>query len=113
MPAAPRPPARDDVEPHDNALRWRVRSRRKGVDPQFVDLGAYDGNGRCSCRDFQVRMEPLLRAGRLPADAVEAGVLKVREWHAGPWEACICYHIYRARQELVVDLIKTLKKSGG
>lgn len=105
----PRPPRLDDVQPHDNSMRWHVRSRRKGVDPQLVDLSAYNGNGRCSCKDFQTRMEPILKQGLNPADAVEAGVLELRHYMAGPWEAAHCYHIYRARGALASAFIDTLR----
>lgn len=84
MPAKPRPPRRDDVVAFDHSFRWRVRSRRSRIDPHLVDLSAYGGNGRCSCKDFQTRMEPLLREGRRPEDAVEAGVLDLRSYHEGP-----------------------------
>ncbi len=104
----PRPPRLDDVQPHDNSMRWFVRSRRRQVDPHLVDLSAYDGNGRCTCKDYQTRMEPVLKQGLNPADAVEAGVLELREYHAGPWEAARCYHIYRARGALTDAFIQTL-----
>lgn len=105
---APRPPRLDDVEPHDNSMRWRVRSRRKQVDSHLVDLSAYNGVGRCTCKHYQVRIEPLVRDGRNPADAIEAGVLKLEPFHAGPWEGFICYHIFRARCALTDAFIKTL-----
>lgn len=107
MPGTPRAPRQDDVEPHDDSMRWRVRSRRARVDPHLVDLVAYGGNGRCSCKDFQTRMEPILRKGLRPEDAVEAGVLEVRGYMAGPWEACRCYHIYRARGALADAFVET------
>lgn len=108
MPKTPRPPRYDDVESFDHSTRWRVRSRTGG-DKYVVDLGAYFGNGRCSCRDFEVRMEPILKHGKKPEDAVAAGIVEVREYHFGPWDACRCYHLMRARQVLVDAFISTLK----
>ncbi len=109
MQVRPKNPRQDDVESHDNSMRWRVRSRRPGIDPHLVDLAAYGGNGRCSCTDFQTRMEPVLRQGLNPADAVEAGVLELRWYMAGPWEGARCYHIYRARQALADAFVATFR----
>lgn len=46
-----------------------------------------------------------------PAEAVEAGVLKVREYQCGPWQAAMCYHIIRAREALCDAFIKTLREA--
>lgn len=102
------PPSQSDVEPHDSSFRWLVRSRRTTT-KYLVDLAAYGGNGRCSCKDFETRMETILRHGRKPEEAIEAGILEIRDYMAGPWEACRCYHIYRARGALADAFISTLR----
>mgnify|MGYP001596246919 CR=1 FL=1 len=101
-------PRKSDVQAHDNALRWLVRSRH-GPIKHLVDLGGYNGNGRCSCTDFQTRMEPILKKELDPSEAVESGVLKQRNYHEGPWAAAQCYHIFRARNTLTDAFIKKLR----
>lgn len=84
-----------------------MRSRTSGK-KYLVDVSSYEGTGRCSCQHYLTRIEPLIRRGRKPEEAIEAGVLKLQPFHQGPWEAFICYHLFRARQALVDAFIKTL-----
>lgn len=108
MPKPPRPPSQQDVEPFDSSFRWFVRSRTSGA-KYLVDLSAYGGNGRCSCKSFEVRMQPILSRGKNPADAVEVGILKLQPYHLGPWQACMCHHIIAARSALTDAFISTLR----
>ncbi len=112
MVKTPKPPSRDDVEAGDCSTRWFVRSRTSGK-KYLVDVSSYGGNGRCSCRDYEVRMEPVLRNGRKPEEALEAGVLEMREYHLGPWDVCRCYHIMRARDALLDAFVFKLKEAEG
>lgn len=84
-----------------------MRSRTSGK-KYLVDVSSYDGVGRCSCAHYTTRIEPLIRRGRKPEEAIEAGVLKIQPFHAGPWEAFLCWHLFRARQALVDAFIKKL-----
>jgi len=49
--------------PHDNVLRWRVQSLSRPDIEHLVDLGAWTGNGSCSCEHFEFRLAPALREG--------------------------------------------------
>lgn len=46
---------------HDAPLRWTLPSGSKPGEHHLIQLDAYGVNGRCSCPDFTIRHEPLLR----------------------------------------------------
>ncbi len=53
------------VEPHDHVLRFLVASDSQTDVKHLVDLGAFNGNGRCSCQHFEFRILPELEAGKV------------------------------------------------
>lgn len=67
-------------------LRFHVQSRTDLCNRYLVDLGEYGGNGRCTCRDFEIRKWPLIRDGSAPGERTR------------------CWHIRRAR-EWMIDLV--------
>jgi len=46
-----------------DSLRFLVPSRN-GEAEYLVDIGAYEGNGACNCKHFEMRLEPKLKLGR-------------------------------------------------
>lgn len=64
------------VRQHDWPLRWFVDSETEAGEPHLVDLGLYNGNGRCSCLHFSCRLEPELRQGRYPSNATRCKHIK-------------------------------------
>lgn len=48
------------------ALRYYVESWTSPQRPHVVDLGAYGGAGECSCKDWQTRRGPIVKAGAKP-----------------------------------------------
>jgi hypothetical protein len=46
------------------SMSFRVTSEESPGDEYLVDMGALDGNGFCTCRDFQCRCEPRYVATR-------------------------------------------------
>ena len=63
-------------------LEGLVPSDVLGRPPYKVDLSAYDGNGKCNCKDFDIRHKPLLEDGERPGNRTR------------------CKHILRFRREL-------------
>ena len=49
------------ITPWDN-LRFLVPSR-SGEKDYMVDLGAHDCNGSCTCKHFEVRLQPKVKLG--------------------------------------------------
>lgn len=77
--------------PHDNVLRWRVTSNSRPDIEHVVDLGAWHGNGACSCEHFEFRLAPLLRDGI-----------------GGGGKATRCGHIMVAREAFANHMIQIL-----
>lgn len=50
------------VEHHDG-LRFWVTSASNPAERYFCDLGANNGVGSCTCRDFETRCAPKIKAG--------------------------------------------------
>lgn len=71
-------------------LRFNVRSASRPDIVHLVDLIEYNGNGACSCEEFEFRLAPRLKEGSQP-NAV--------------WE---CRHIRRAKRRLVEIVIRTI-----
>lgn len=44
-------------------LRYHVESWTSPQRPHLVDLSEYGGRGSCSCKDWQTRRGPLVKAG--------------------------------------------------
>ena len=57
------------VTPQESVLRALVQSASEPDSPHLTDLEEYDGNGQCSCEDFQKRKQPFLERldARVPA----------------------------------------------
>lgn len=110
MPTTPRPHSLADVEPGDCSTRWWVKSRTRGK-RYLVDLASYDGVGRCQCEAYLMNLEPLIRSGRSKEDALEAGAVKLRDYHVGTFDVYRCSHIMVARQVLCDALIAKLAQT--
>jgi len=67
-------------------LRFLVRSSTTSEE-YLVDLAALNGNGSCTCKDFQCRIEPKLSRGQKPP-------------------RYLCKHLRAAREHLTNMLIK-------
>lgn len=78
------------VQPYDHPLRFKVQSKARHDIVHVVDLGAFNGNGECSCEHFQFRLLPKLQE--------QPGK---KTWR--------CKHIEAARSALVDEVIKKLK----
>lgn len=76
--------------PYNPPLQWLVESESHPTQPHLVDLGAYAGNGECSCKDFSTRRAPELKAGRRPSPLTR------------------CKHIKAARERLLNRVILTV-----
>lgn len=46
------------VNPHDSALSFRVASKSRPEIEHLVDLAGLNGNGECSCENFEFRLKP-------------------------------------------------------
>jgi hypothetical protein len=74
------------------ALRYFIESE-SGKDAYLVDLGFYNGNGKCDCLHFKTRLEP----------EIAKGSKQVRR----------CKHIEKARETLADEVIEKLRKQYG
>lgn len=97
---------RTEAQP-DGHLRYLVPSNHTR-DKYVVELDAYDGNGMCSCRHFTCRCEPLLRRGVHPVEAVERGMIKLKEGRRAN-DALRCIHLMDARSQFVDDVISAIR----
>lgn len=96
---------------YDGPLRFMVSSRR-GNPPYLCDLASYAGNGRCCCKDFTCRKEPLLREGVTPEQAVKRELAIVPEWGTAA-DALRCYHIHVARLKFADDVVSAILQQHG
>ena len=87
---------------YDSILRCKVPSRSTPGDTYVVDLGAYNGEGRCACRDFEVRYEKFLARGMTPQQVWDEKWLgdkaELREYQLGPEDCLSCFHLVDARR---------------
>lgn len=87
--------------PFDHCLRWWVWSRHTKGKKYLVQLDSYpiraEGrmNGICTCKNFACRLEPLLKAGVTPAEAVARRLVKLKE-NQRPEDILRCTHIMDA-----------------
>lgn len=51
--------------PFDYPTRWLELSSSENGSSYLVDLGAYGGNGSCTCKAFQFNCEPRVRRGEV------------------------------------------------
>jgi hypothetical protein len=78
------------VEPYDHPLRFLVVSDTQPDVSHLVDLGEFEGKGKCSCQHFEFRIQP----------DIEVGLPHKR-----------CKHIDAARCYLADAVIEKLRKA--
>lgn len=97
---------------YDNALRFMVESRTTPGKEYLVDLGAYNGQGRCVCRDFEIHFEPYLRRGFTPEQVWAAGkIKKLRPYQFGPRDCLSCFHLIDGRAAAAWSFIRAMVKA--
>jgi hypothetical protein len=79
----------------EDALRYHFQSRKNPNIWWTVDLAWYDYNGKCSCPNFEIKREPLLRSRTIKPNTPRAE----------------CRHITRAKRILVRKTIEFLDRS--
>lgn len=94
---------------YDSALRYMVPSARDPREKYLVELDAYNGAGRCCCMHYVTRCEPLIRRGISPRQAVEMGLIKLKE-NRFVENALRCQHIIIAREQFCDDIIAAIKE---
>lgn len=104
-------PSPNTATVYDSALRWTVPSRTNAAETYVVDLGAYNGEGRCSCRDFAIRFEKFLAKGLTPQLAWDEKWLgdnhQLREYQLGPEDCLSCWHLVNARRMLARQVVRS------
>ncbi len=96
-------------EQFDNCLRYWVWSRTRRGQKYLVELSGYNLSGRCDCMDFQTRIEPLLRRGITPAQAIKDNKIRLKD--GLPNHALMCKHIVMARDHLCTSVIEAINKT--
>ena len=87
-------------------FRWYVHSETEGDAEHVVDLTENNGNGQCSCRDFETRCGPAFyRNGKniIPYERDEKGKLNK--------DRTICKHINAVRNHLFNSLLPDMVKA--
>lgn len=67
------------VEHHDGLRFWVTSASTP--DRYFVDLGANNGIGSCTCRDFEARCVPKIKAGEPLVDWPHANRISCKHIH--------------------------------
>lgn len=98
---------RTEAVPFDHALRYMVPSARSLADKYLVELDSYDANGACCCKHFLCRLEPILKLGIPPAQAVKEGMIKLKE-NRHVDDALRCEHILTARSQFCDDVVRAI-----
>ena len=80
------------VRRYDNPLRYMVDSHSDENVQHLVEIDAYNGNGRCACPHFTFRLEKQMTPDAKPSNATR------------------CHHIIEAREYLLDEFIKLIKK---
>lgn len=83
---------RPEPQRYDGPLRYWVWSRTRPGVKYLVELDSYRYNGECQCEAFKFGMEPLLRRGFTPAQAVREKLVRLKE-NQRPQDALRCPHI--------------------
>ena len=95
----------------DGILRYTCRSRKDSKKTYIVELDSYGGQGACTCKDFGVRFEPLLKRGLTGRQAFEQGFIKeLRPYQFSPDESLMCFHIAESRREFANAIIQGVMK---
>lgn len=79
----------------DGLTRFEIESDA-GNGTYLVDLGEYDGNGKCTCKHFECRMAKFLNDGERATPATP--------------DIFQCKHIRACRESLGKDLVDTVVK---
>jgi hypothetical protein len=90
-------------------LTYRVPSRTDPHETYECELTSYHGNGRCPCRDFEMRFEPLLRRMVSPEAALREGLVKQREYQR-EGDVLRCEHLVQAHDEFHRELMESLSE---
>jgi hypothetical protein len=91
----------------DHALRWWVCSHSTPGKEYLVQLDSYGFNGECQCKDFAIRLEPLLSRGITPAEALAGELVTARE-DRRPEDALRCHHIVDAYMQFAEEVAQTI-----
>lgn len=91
-------PNRPRPRTYDHALRWWVPSHTVPGKEYLVELDSYGFNGECQCKDFAVRLEPIVSRGIEPLSALAGGLVEERPGKR-PEDALRCHHIIDAMME--------------
>lgn len=76
------------VENADAVGRYFVASQSQ-TGKYMVDILAFDGKGRCACRDFEIRILPFRERGEIPLKAY-------------------CKHIHAAKMHFAEEVIQRM-----
>jgi len=88
----------------EGTLRYWVRSNTVLNRRYLVDLAMFNGNGLCACKHSQIRCQKLLKRGISPQEAVEKGLINLKEGHK-VYDALRCDHILEARSAFLDELL--------
>lgn len=104
----PAPADFSDVRPAENSFRWWVRSRTNPRKEYLADISSYGRNGKCTCKDFEVRFEKFLTRAMTPAEAFAMfpQELELRPYMLGVDDILRCWHLCRARSRLADGFIE-------
>lgn len=97
----------EPAEPFDDALRWIIPSRTNPHESYVVELDSYAGNGECQCKWFETQFRPLLSRRVTPADAVQAGMVRLKKGEAVE-DALRCWHIKEAQKRFACAMVGAL-----
>ena len=97
--------------PYDHCLRYWVWSRTAPGKKYLVQLDAHLVGGvfmgLCTCKQFACRLEPLIRRGVTPAEAVEKGLVKLAKGQSVE-NVLRCTHIIDAFMTFSEDTTKAV-----
>lgn len=87
-----------------DGIEYRVPSRTNPHETYLVNLTDFFGNGRCNCKDFECRRQPLLSRMVKPEEAAAQGLIKLNAGQKA--EDCLrCAHIMEARRKFTDDVL--------
>lgn len=98
------------AELYDDALRWIIPSDSDPHGSHVVELDSFNGNGECTCEDFNMRFRPLLSRRVTPEQALQAGLVKQRTNQRAE-DVLRCKHIISAQKQFACAAIKSLSKA--
>lgn len=107
---APSRPNSPPVEGFDHPLEFLIPSRSRPGEVHKCELRAYGRNGMCSCPDFTIRFEPLLRRGLTPKQALDQGLVKIRKGY-DPRDCLRCAHLVEAYRQAGESYVKVVDEA--